>query len=279
MFNLKNRKIYFFIALLLVINLFKNIYIENKIEQELIKYKLKKIAKISCRGVINIECHLNNLLFEENSTQTLYSVYVADAKLLNMNLFKSQEPFDSQVKLIVNRVQILDNRGIFETVKKPIDINVSFFTDKFHKVNFSLLNDDLAIKLMINLDKKSNLDNLKVLSASLKVERENSVIKKIIYELYKLKLLETKESDDEEFSATKGINLPLGKDSAEVIPQNIFFGEVYESVSILLLSELETLDVVMNNNEDNSISNFLEDIIKNDGETTLEISNNERILL
>ena len=272
MFNLKNRKIYFFIALLLVINLLKNISIEDKIEQELIKNKLKEIGTISCHGVVDIECHLSNLLFEDNSTQTSYDLRIDKLKMVNLNLFKRQKIFDSQVKIMIKKLELSDARGVFKTIKKPIDVNISFSNENVQKINTFLVNDDLSIALTMDLEKESALSEFKFSSFSLQVERDNNVIKKMIYEFYKLKLLETKESDDEEFSATRGINLPLGKDSAEVIAQKVFLEEeVYDSVSILLLSELETLDVVMNNNEDNNITNFLEDIIKKNGETTLQI--------
>ena len=267
LFTLKKKKIYFLIFLSLWgINVLKNIYIEHRVNSTMREEGLTSLSSIDCSGFLKLECAFKALYFEKNITNTNYSLNVKEAKLLHVN-----EKIDD-FELYLKGVTLSDERGAFVELKEPMDINMTVNTyDTYTQVKIHLMRKDLRIEARLKA-KKNEATASSLLSINLKVNREDEVMKRIFYELYKVNLLEIMQSDDEEYSSTRGMNIPLGIDTPKVISEEIFLGEPYSSMSILLLSELETFDWVMEQNERENIVEFVNDIINKNGVSQLQIN-------
>lgn len=272
MFTVKNTSIYFLIFLILIgINLFKNIYIENKVSTQLYEKGMKQVSSITCNGFFNIDCQLKNVSFSRNITNTTYTIEVREVHLLDVNILKNSKELND-FSLVLKNMKINDSRATFLELKKLMDLNITLVKrNTSSHIDMNLVREDLKVTANLILDANETLIVQKVSNIDIKISRDNDVIKKIIYELYKVKLLEIMESDDAEFSTTRGMNIPLGIDSKKVIPQDVFLGEPYESVSILLISEIETFDWVTKHNKQNNISTFISRVINKNGVDKLQI--------
>ena len=263
---IKRKKIYFLMVLFLIgINLLKNIYLEEEIKKRLEKNYLQQMKSISCNGILNISCDLKNLIFEHNITNTNYHIDITNIKLFDLNILEGNK-IEKNFKLNIDKIKISDSRDAFVVLREPKDLNLTFSTFNNSQIlKINSIEKDLKVTVMVTW-KNKEISLLKM-----KIDKSNNVIKQIIYELYKLKILEIIESDDENFSSTRGMNIPLGVDTKEVISKKIFFGEPYTATSILLVSEVEVLDIVLEHNQDENISNFLRDILNNNGVSRLSI--------
>lgn len=271
MFTLKNISIYFLILLLFIgINLFKNIYIEKKINNHLEEKGMTKVNSIKCNGFLNIECKLQDISFRKKITDTNYIIKVKQVNLLDFNIFEKTKGINN-FKLVVKSLTISDSRNAFVELKKPMDLNIKLINNDYIYTTMSVIHQDLELRVVLTFEDNKTLIPQNFSSIKVEIERDNDVIKKIIYELYKVKLLEIIENDDADFSETRGMNIPLGVDTHSVMSQKVFLGEPYISVSILLNSEIETFDFMMEYNKNNHISKFISDVIENNGLSKLQI--------
>ena len=265
---------YFLICLLLIgINLLKNIYMENEVNNRLTDEGFSQVGSIDCNGFLNIECELKDVIFEKKITNTNYFIKFKQINLLDFSVLEKNEgvtPF----KLIVKGIKIIDERAIFLELKKPMDLNMTLKkNNEYFDLTLNSFREDLEAKIILNFKNYENFVSQNFSSINVEIKRDNNIVKKIIYELYKVKLLEIMQGDDAEFSSTRGMNIPLGVDSSKVIAKDNFLGEPYESMSILLNSEIETFDWVIENNENSNITNFVSNILRTDGVNKLQIKN------
>ena len=263
---IKNKKIYFLMVLFLIgINVLKNIYMEFEIQKQLEEKHLQKIETISCHGIFNLSCNLNTLVFKKKISNTNYNIDIKEIELFNLNILEWKQ-FKKSLNLVLKGIKISDSRGAFFLIQEPKDLNVTLMTfENTQSVKLNFVEKDLKISSSVIWK------NEQIWLFNIEMDMRNNIIKKIIYELYKLKILETIESDDKDFSSTRGMNIPLGVDTKTVISEKIFFGEPYRAITILLVSEIEVSDIVFEYNQDENISNFLRDILNNNGVSRLNI--------
>ena len=270
-------KIIYFLILFFIINLLKNIYIENNIKKNFNETNNSiEFKSITCNGLLNIKCILNDISLEKNISETIYQVDIKQLDIMNLNILNKKEIFKNNLNLIFKDIEIHDSKKAFVEISKPIDLNISLSKDKDNNFVFKSILSRSSLNTVINtvFSKKNIFNKYNLLSLNINIKNRNNVIKNIIYELYKLKFLEKKEKDGKELS--RGINLSLGIDSDKPISQDKFLGEPYTIMSMLLISEIETLDIVIKYDENNSISNFLEDVINKNGIAKLHIKTKDK---
>lgn len=271
MFRFKKINIYFLILLFFIgIIFFKNIYVENQIYNTLKENNMTKVSSIVCNGFFTLNCELEDISFEKTIGNTNYRVNMQQANLLNFNIFENYESIND-FELRIKNMTLVDSRNAFLELKKPMDLNVTLSNNIDSQLIMNLVHESLCINVKLIFENNETCIPQSFSSITLDVNRENDVIKKIIHEIYKVKLLEIIEKDDTEFSTTRGMNIPLGIDSSKVIPLETFLGEPYEAMSILLISELETFDWIMEYNDNDNISTFVSSILKKNGVNKLKI--------
>ena len=277
MFTFKKTSIYFLILLFLLgINLFKNIYIEHKVNNQLQEKGLTTVKSITCNGFLNIECRLKDISFDKNITNTNYTIKIKEGHLLDFNILQNNKEIN-EFKLVVRNMRLFDSRDVFLELNKPIDFNMTSISDNgVNHIKINAFRENLETEFIIDLQKNRTISQ-DFLLMDIKIKRNDDVIKKVIYELYKVKLLEIIESDDDKFSSTRGINIPLGIDTHKVIAQDIFLGEPYNAMSILLKSEFETFDWIIKYNNDSCITNFLSDVLIKNGVSQLQLKAKRKI--
>ncbi len=257
----KQKKIYFYIFIIisfLILNRLKNIYIENRIID-----KLKKIEYIECSGLLNITCNLENFILEQNLSNTFYTADIKKMKIVDLNLL------NRDAKLIFKNIKISDSKGIFKQIAKMIDLNISLSHKKIKTLNISLFTQDLILNSSFDF-KKDDININNFLSCNIEIESKNNCIKKILYELYKIKLLEVKEQEGDDSSL--GINRSMGIDKIEPMSLKEFLGEAYDIFLMLLISEIEIQDIVIEYNTDGKITDFLNKIFREDRKNKISIT-------
>ena len=97
-------------------------------------------------------------------------------------------------------------------------------------------------------------------------------VKKLFYKVYVLQYLKIKEEDGVDFA--KGINLSLGIYSDNVIDENKFMNISLPIASDLFIGEIESYEIIAQNNENMQISNLLNDILTKEGKMNFILSLN-----
>ena len=228
------------------------------IKNNLIEYIMKnnfsnpniKVKNISCSGVYDINCKLNNIHHEIKYSSLSYEIKIKSISLNNiLSIYKSYNKKSypqNSVSIDIQNIVLRDNKHILKNISKPIDISLNInkndLTLKFDRENFNF-----------NLDKNFKLY----------LQTENNVIHKIFYELYKIAFLEMTYRDGKDIS--KGLNISLGYSSNEFIPQKYFFENSLSRAIELSISEIESYDLFNKYNQNNQMSNLLEFLLKENG--------------
>ena len=122
-----------------------------------------------------------------------------------------------------------------------------------------------GLKSMIKIDKNifyiKGLKDVNKYNLSININHKS--IESILYELYKLKFLETKQTDNKEIA--KGINLSFGVVSYNVIPKDKFIKTAMPRFIDLFISEIESNDNFTKYNQNNQLSIILNDILTKNG--------------
>jgi len=270
MFIFKNRVLYFFIALLIGVNLLKNIYVEKQIRDELNIYSINTVGEVDCKGFVQLECMVHSIhILKGLSSDVKYTIDIDEISVSNFNILNQKNIFDNNLKLNFKNIYINDSNNSLNRLSKPISIKSALIVENKGYLEFSLKHSDLNIDANLTFEDRDFYKTKVFSSLLVSLESKNDIVKEIVYELYKLKFLEKREKDGVELS--RGINRSLGVDTDNVIPKKIFLEEPYRIVSMLLIAEIEILDIVYKYNENEDISQFLRDVLTKNGVHRLNI--------
>lgn len=252
------KKIISLIAIILIaIILGKNYFLEHYIYNKALKQHIN-IKNINCKGLYNIDCKLSYIDLNISNTTT-YNLKVKNVTLsnvLNIYLNKNKSKNYADFSIYINNLIIDDNRSVFKEINKPIKVNINVI-DSNPKV--SLKTKDIDI----------NITKIKPYIYTISTNIVNDSIKKDLYELYKLKYLETKEVDGD--AIAKGINISFGFNTNKVIAQQQFLKQALPRMVDLIISELESYDVYNKYNYKGNLSKVISAILQQNGKKTYNL--------
>ncbi len=250
------KKVYITILFFVLILVFKNYFLESLIVVYL-KDNNTTLKNIDCNGIYNINCKITSLESNISNNHTLYYIKVNKMNIVNIynlyNSYKKRELLKGNFIININDLSINDSRNAFDKLSNPLNIDINGFK------NTLLLNGNA---LNIKIKREQNLFDIYT-------EIKNNITKEYLYELYKLKYLETKEIDSKEIA--KGINISFGFNTDSVIPREEFIKDAMPRMIDLIVSELESLDNFNKYNKNEQLSKILESILEQNGTKNYKI--------
>lgn len=238
---------------MVIIFLFKNTLIELFIGQKLATKNIYT-NNISCKGFYNISCNIENLSTQLDNNITKFNINIDEIILNNLiNIYKNYDKKDlnNEFTITISNLIVKDNKNAFNRLSNPIFVHI------YKKNN----NVESMIKIDKNIFDFKGLKNDDKYNLLMTVSHKS--MENILYELYKLKFLETKQTDNKEIA--KGINLSFGVSSYDVISKNKFIKKSMPRFIDLFISEIESNDIFNRYNQNNQLSIVLNDLLTKSG--------------
>jgi len=235
----------------------KNYFLEYSIANELSKYKVKH-KDIVCNGFYSIDCKLHSLGFAHSENTTEYNFTVES--IVIENIIGAYQTYtthsNNNFAIDIQKLLIIEDKNAFEQLSQPINIEVQ---SKDELLTAELRSNQMEIAITTVDKSKFHISTM----------IQDDSMKSILYELYKLKYLETKAMDGD--AIAKGINISFGIPLDTFIPKGDFLAHAMPRLIDLTVSEIESHEFFGQYNHDEKLSNLMRDILSLSGKNSYEI--------